>query len=286
MKRFITYCSIFLFTLIIGYGGYYAYESYHTRLPQADIYVWGDSRMYWGLNMEQLQNELGKQVVATQQEGASVYDMLVMVDRVPKQTTCIVGLSECVLFRNPKSDYNRSGFNIWAIGQMLRLPKYSCSQIHNIIKLNKWRPKYVETTRHDYFEYYDTIATPEPMLGWITEYNDPKPYFEAKSQAYQIAIRRLIKKNCRVILLDFPPAEQVELMAQSSPNRPLTENFVKELMTSYRLNGDTLILDSPQRLHYDLSHLNKIGASMVSTILSDKLLNSEDNSYMLIKINY
>ena len=54
MKQFILHIIGFAVLLIGSYAGYYAYKTHKTKLPQADIYAWGDSRMYWGLNTELL----------------------------------------------------------------------------------------------------------------------------------------------------------------------------------------------------------------------------------------
>lgn len=162
MKRFILHIICFAVLLIGSYAGYYAYKMHETRLPEADVYAWGDSRMYWGLNTELLAELTGKRVVTTAQEGASVYDMLVFVDRVPDHSVCIIGYSECVLFRLHESDYNRSGCNWKVLAQMGWNTNYTMKELYGIAKQNIWEPKQIATEAHEYFENADSVCTPEP----------------------------------------------------------------------------------------------------------------------------
>lgn len=277
--------NIFFFLLGISglYVAYYSWKSYQTRLPQADIYVWGDSRMYWGLNVELLSELTGQTICATQQEGASVYDMLTFVRRVPNNSTCILGLSECVLFRNHQSDYNRSGFNIWATYELL-LSGYKIKDVYGVCKLNEWTPKDIETISHDYFVPADTIVTPEPMPGWVKMYNTSFPYFEAKSKCYEVAVAKLMEKDCKVILLDFPGYRDVETMAIETPNRQKSLAYVEHICSKFGLSRDKIMLQSNQLLHYDLSHFNCIGAQMVSEYLANVLDTINQNMYIKIEI--
>lgn len=282
MKRFILHIIVFVILLIGSYAGYYAYKIHQTRLPKADVYVWGDSRMYWGLNTELLEVLTGKKVVSTAQEGASVYDMLVFVDRVPANTTCILGYSECVLFRYHESDYNRSGCNWKVLTQMGWKTNYTIKELYGIAKNNIWEPKQIATEVHEYFENVDTICTPEPWEGWYKMYTDTFPRFEAKGICYEIAIRKLLDKQCTVILLDLPGFPEMErLAAEGSCNRQLAEAMTQRICEEFALDQDTIEIESDSLLYYDLSHLNERGSELLAEELQNHL---EKTKYIRLKI--
>jgi hypothetical protein len=272
MKQFILHIIGFAVLLIGSYAGYYAYKMHKTKLPQADIYAWGDSRMYWGLNLELLEELKGKKVITTAQEGASVYDMLVFVDRVPANSICIIGYSECVLFRYHESDYNRSGCNWTALAQMGWKTNYTIKELYGIAKQNIWEPKQIATDPHEYFENADTVCTPEPWEGWYKMYKDTFPRFEAKGLCYEMAIRTLLNKQCTVILLDLPGYPEMErLAAEGSQNRRLSRELLLRLCEEFDLSQETIEIKNDSLLYYDLSHLNERGSKLLVEELQNHL---------------
>ena len=272
MKRYIVYTVSFLLLLLASYVGYYAYQTHKTALPQADIYVWGDSRMYWGVDIELLEQLTGQYVVCTAQEGASVYDMMVFVNRVPEQSTCIIGYSDCVLFRNHESDYNRSGCDWRALAEMGWYTDYRMSELYGIAKLNTWKPKQLETETHDYFAYADTVVTPEPWEGWYAMYTNEYPHFPSKGICYERAIQRLLDKQCKVILLDLPGYPEMERLAgEGTKNRHLSDSLRARIIEEYALPVETITIHSDSLLYYDLSHLNERGAALLTEQLSNHI---------------
>lgn len=265
MKKYLLYITSFLLLLLTSYAGYYAYMTHKTALLQADIYVWGDSRMYWGVNTELLEQLTGKDVVCTAQEGAGAYDMMVFVERVPNLSTCILGYSDCVLFRYHESDYNRSGCDWRVLAEMALHTDYSISELYSIAKLNTWKPKQLETEGHEYFECGDTVATPEPWDGWYAMYTNDFPHFPSKGVCYERAIQRLLDKDCRVVLLDLPGYPEMERLAgEGAKNRHLSDSLRARIIEEYRLPVDTIAIQSDSLLYYDLSHLNELGAALLT----------------------
>lgn len=269
MKRYILHIVIFLLLLLTSYAGYYTYMTYKTELPHADVYVWGDSRMYWGVNTEQMERLIGKEVVCTAQEGAGAYDMMVFVDRVANHSTCILGYSDCVLFRYHEQDYNRSGCDWRVLAEMGMATEYSTSELYGIAKLNTWKPKQLETAAHEYFACADTVVTPEPWDGWYAMYTNEFPHFASKGICYERAIRRLFDKDCRVVLLDLPGYPEMERLAgEGSKNKQLSDSVRTRIIEEYHLSVDTITIHSDSLLYYDLSHLNALGAKMLTEQLS------------------
>lgn len=283
MKRFILHIIGCASLLIGSYVGYYAYLMCKTKLPQADIYAWGDSRMYWGLNTELLEELIGKRVITTAQEGASVYDMLVFVDRVPANSTCIIGYSECVFFRYHESDYNLSGCNWKVLAQMGWNTNYTIKELYGIAKKNIWEPKQITTEQHAYFANGDTVCTPEPWPGWYKMYTDTFPRLEAKGICYKMAMRKLLDKHCTVVLLDLPGYPEMErLAADESPNRQLSVELTQHLCDIFAIPQDTIEIETDSLLYYDLSHLNERGSVLLAKKLHSHL---EKTKYIRLNIN-
>lgn len=282
MRRFVLEIVFFAILLIGSYAGYYAYKMYETRLPEADIYAWGDSRMYYGLNTELYEELTNKKVVTTAKEGASVYDMLVFVDRVPNHSVCILGYSECVLFRFHEQDYNRSGCNWKVLSQMGWNTNYTIDELYGIAKNNIWEPKQIETETHAYFENADTVCTPEPWPGWYKMYTDTFPRFEAKGICYEMAIRKLLDKQCTVILLDLPGYPEMErLAAEGSPNRQLAEELTQHICNEFEIPQYAIEIASDSLLYYDLSHLNERGSVALTKELQNRI---NQTKYIRLKI--
>ncbi len=272
VKRFILHIIGFAVLLIGSYAGYYAYRMHQTKLPQADIYAWGDSRMYWGLNTELLEELTGKKVITTAQEGASVYDMLVFSDRVPANSICIIGYSECVLFRPHESDYNLSGCNWKVLALMGWKTGYTIKELYGIAKNNIWKPKQIATNSHDYFENADTVCTPEPWSGWYKMYTDTFPRFEAKGICYEMAIQKLLNKHCTVILLCIPGYSEMErLVATESPNRQRAKELRRHICDEFAIPTDSIEITCDSLLYYDLSHLNERGSVLLTKELHSHL---------------
>ena len=282
MRRFILHIIEFSLLLIGSYSGYYVYKTHQTRLPNAELFAWGDSRMYYGLNTELLEELTGKKVVTTAKEGASVYDMLVFVNRVPANSTCILGYSECVLFRLHEQDYNRSGCNWKVLAQVGWHTNYTIKELYGIAKNNIWEPKQIMTDAHAYFLNADTVCTPEPWPGWYKMYTDNFPRYEAKTICYEMAIRELLSKHCTVILLDIPGYPEMErLAAEGSRNRQLAEELTQHLCEEFELPQDTIEIASDSMLYYDLSHLNEMGSVLLAKELQNQL---DETKYIRLKI--
>lgn len=282
MKRYILHILAFGLLLLASYVGYYAYLSHKTALPQAGIYVWGDSRMYWGVNTELLEQLTGKEVVCTAQEGAGAYDMMVFVNRAPSGSTCILGYSECVLFRYHESDYNRSGCDWRVLAEMALHTDYSISELYGIAKLNTWEPKQLETETHEYFVCADTVVTPEPWEGWYAMYTNDFPHFASKGICYERAIQRLLDKGCKVIVLDLLGYPEMERLAGvGTKNRHLSDSLRARIIGEYRLPMDTITIESDSLLYYDLSHLNERGATLLTEQLSKRL---DKTQYIQLKV--
>lgn len=276
MRKYLLHILLFMLLLLLSYVGYYAYMTHKTALPQADIYVWGDSRMYWALNPDLLAESLGKRVVTTPQRGAGPYDMMVFADRVPVHSTCIVGYSDCLLFRKHELDYNRAGCNWWALSKMALHTNYSFEMLYEMSKKDNWEPISMVTEPHGYYPNNDTVDLDEPWEGWYAMYKEQRPYCSGKGKCYEMAIEHLIKKECIVVLVDLPGYPEMErLAAQGSPNRHLSDSLRARILQEYALPVDTITIASDSLLYFDLSHLNERGSLLFTEQIANHINKSQ-----------
>ena len=224
---------------------------------QSSIYVWGDSQMYQGLDIKTLSENTSKKVFSSAEHGAGVYDFLVTVARIPEESTCIIALPECCLYRRLNSDYNRSGFDIKSILIMLEsgYPIQGC--IH--IVRNNFLTHFNFSSTHESYKYAPKIVYSEPLSGFYDMFNNGKNYTNCKLNAYKRGISCLIDKRCRIILLQFPFSEEVESFAVGSINRRETEMLKEELINKYSFKSDTIYISSDSLIMHDLSHMTDVG---------------------------
>ncbi len=275
MRRFLTKILIavmFFPSLIVS-----VYFMLHITSSESNVYdndcvfVWGDSQMYQGLDVLLLSNRMGKQVLTSAGHGSGIYDFLVSQKSIPNNATCVMAFPECALLRNPMSDNNRTGFEFSILQLLLQAgcPLDECLRIAN---LN--RPNILYKTfgiSHSMFPYSDSIVYPEPLAGFCDMFTDEKDYFIWKAEAYHQGISQLFKKHSQIVLIQFPFEKQVEDCAYNSINRHLTDSLKFELINKYNMKHDTIVLHCDSLLMHDLSHLNEVGAHMLTGQIADIL---------------
>ena len=173
------------------------------------VFVWGDSQMYYGIDVLSLEDRLDMQVLTSAYAGSGIYDFLVSEKNIPNNHVCIVSFPECALLRKPSSDYNRTGYEL------------SCLK----------------------------------ML-----------FFQ-------------------IVLIQFPFHKQVESFARNSIDRHLTDSLKRELIDNYAMKYDTIVLQSDSLLMHDLSHLNEVGARLLTAEIADILCaDTVNNCFIEVQI--
>lgn len=246
------------------------------------IYVWGDSQMIHGLDLSLLRKRLGKQVLSSANHGASVYDFLVSTKNVPHNSVCIVSFSEASFFRNPKSDYNRTGFELSCLEKIHQFgcPLDVCMRISNLNRNNVYYSAF--GVNHTLFSYSDSLVYPEPLPVWHSLLEEEKEWFSWKAKAYKSGLQCLYDKHSQMILVQFPFDKQVESFAKESINRYLSDSIKQELIEKFDLKYDTIVLKGDSLFMHDLSHMNKIGARSLTAEVADILLEKDTiNNYFL-----
>ena len=276
MRRFLTkilMAGAFFSSLIACV--YFVLHFISMRLNTYDndcVFVWGDSQMYQGLDVLLLSNKMGKQVLTSARHGSGMYDFLVSEKSIPNNPMCIMAFPECALLRPPMLDNNRTGFEFSSLQLLFQAgcPLDECLRIANLNRPNICYKAF--GTNHGMHPYSDNVVHPEYLIRrFCSMFTDEKEYFIWKAEAYQQCILRLFKKHSRIVLIQFPFEKQVEDCACNSINRHLTDSLKFELIDKYTMKYDTIVLHSDSLLMHDLTHLNEVGARMLTCRIADSL---------------
>lgn len=268
-KLILSFCGITILTMLLLLITLYFISIPTSYNKDNAIFIWGDSQTYQGIDLNELQKQTGHDIYTSALHGAGVYDFLVFSELIPDSSTCIVGYSQCCLLRRKESDYNMSGVNYNAIKKVYK-NRYSLSEVITIIRKNKFLQKDIFKTQSTLYPYCDTIITPEPIEGFRKMYVSEPVFYNDKYNIYKKGIKKLIDKECKIIIIAFPYYNEVANFYKSSGYRQHIDKDIYLLATEYSNNKiDTLYInDSDTLLMHDLTHFNEIGAKRASNILS------------------
>lgn len=246
------------------------------------VFVWGDSQMYQGLDLKLLGDKMGKQVLTSAEHGSGIYDFLVSQKNIPVNAVTVVSFPEGALYRNPLSDYNRTGFEIDCLKEVF-LSGCSVNECIRIFNLNKksFRYKAFSNSPHTLSPFADSLVYPEPLPLWHPLFEEPKDWFSWKAKAYTKGLQHLYDKHSQIILVQFPFDEQVESFAKNSINRHLSDSLKRVLIDEYALKYDSIVLHSDSLLMHDLSHMNEVGARLFTLEIAETLRSDTVNNYFI-----
>lgn len=297
MKKFlfiIGLAILFFFSLVLCvYWPFRCYVKHTNKYENDNIFVWGDSQMYQGLDLMMLNNLLDIQILTSAVHGGGIYDFLVSEKNIPDNSRCIISFPETALLRNPLKDYNRTGYELSCLCLLFRneCPLDECLRIEHLNRRN-WDYKLFyykafHNHRHLIYEYADSLVYPEPLELLSSMFLEVKECFEWKSKSYKEGIQHLFDKHSQIILVQFPYDEQLEAIAEKSTNRYLTDSLKKVLINDYALKYKKVVLTSDSLLMHDLTHLNEIGARLTTMEIAEILKRDTVNNYFVdVKIEY
>lgn len=269
IKLILSFCGITILTMLLFLITLYFISTPKSYNKDNAIFIWGDSQTYQGIDISQLSDKTGYDIYSSAVHGAGVYDFIVFTELVPDSSICIIGYSQCCLLRKKESDYNRSGVNYPAI-EILNENKYGLSEIITILQNNNFLQKDIFKKKSTLYPYCDTIITPEPIEGFRKMYAYEPVFYNDKYNIYKKGIKKLIDKECKIIIIAFPYYNEVANFYKSSGYRQHIDKDIYLLATEYSNNKiDTFYInDSDSLLMHDLTHFNEIGAKRASNILS------------------
>jgi hypothetical protein len=225
------------------------------------IYIWGDSQMNRGLDLDYLNKNSAYSFYSSAQDGAGVYDLLVFSEMVPENSTVVISVSRPVILRRKALDRNVSAFNFKSL-HLLYKNNYSANEIFRIVTKNL-SPHKMFTRENKLFENSDSMRVADPMSMFEDIYKNRPAYFYDKTNLFIEGIRNLDRKKCRIIAIVFPYHPILNAIERSSPYLPELKIFdgkVAELFS----NEKEVVINSEKNIFRDLTHLNKRGAGLLS----------------------
>lgn len=272
MKKFIIKTFPFLVTVPFLYLLFYISIDFYLndKNNKNAIYIWGDSQTYQGIDIQVLRDSTKINTYSYARHGAGVYDFLVFAERVPNQSTIVLGVSKPVQLRPKKSDRNISGVSFTALVALYE-NGYSINELKNIIKKNKVPIKTLQVVTNMY-KYNDTIIFRESIEAFEKVYKKIPSYLYEKQNLYKIGIEKLRKKQCNIFFVDFPSHSLLKTIENKSLINKKMKSFSKWIInSSKKIEIDSLVLNTDKQVMHDLTHLNEFGAEQVSLYISKKM---------------
>lgn len=240
------------------------------RYSNEDIYIWGDSQMYRGIDLIEFSKLTNKNIRSAAQHGAGVYDFLVFSENVPLGSSVIISLSKPVQIRRKERDRNMSGIDVGSLAALYR-KNYSIKELSLIIKKNIKLARLFRSTNKLY-PYSDQISFPISISSYEHIYSSIPEYLENKQSLYIRGIKNLIKMNCNIILIEFPYHPILRDIEGKSDVKEYTEIMkikVADLFDNFKI--ETIKLEPSKEIMHDLTHLNEYGASLLTKKLSYRI---------------
>ena len=282
MKQFIVKTLVYVGLLAVIFCGlciliYAKDNAKETNLPVNAVYVWGDSQIYQGLILSDLQQTLQKPVYSAAAHGSGVYDLLVFADKVPAGSMCIVAYSQCCLLRRKDRDGNLSSVNLFALRECAK-QHYTYSEIKEIYGKNRLQQKPIFHTEDSYlYPYNAEITFSEPLFGFEQMFAQEPSYYKDKLTLMRCALDKLNGKGCQVYIVAFPFYQLTGKLYQQSSYREVLDEDIKQLALSYSAGHiDSLYFaDGDSLCMHDLTHLNEVGAKRATNVLKQYILDTE-----------
>ena len=246
------------------------------------LFIWGDSQAYFGLDLNLIEDQTGFKVYSAAKKAASVYDLLYFSEMTTKKSSVIITISKPCLLRDYVKDRNESGLSFSAIYKLLE-NNYSKKEILRIIKNNLIFKRLYNNIELDP-QNNNVYITDEMRLRFKRYYNQDEAIVNSKLTIYFNAIRNLKEKQCKISFIQFPYHDDLCAIEEESLHQNLNNDLLEGINLLFPdCSLVDIHIDNSQHLMRDLTHLNALGARMVSSELC-KYLNN-DYETRVFKIN-
>jgi len=287
MKKFILKSLLSISISIVIFISFYFISDYFLNKKDYDensFYIWGDSQAYHGLNIETIKSTTKIKTYSGAKHGAGMYDFLFFASKVPEKSKVILAISKTIQLRRIDVDYHLSGLNFSALIDLFN-KEYPLFIIKKTF-VNNLKPKKFFSEDLIAFPCLDTLTIKEPLAIFKKIFSKTPTYLINKQNLYKRGIELLIAKKCKIIYIEFPYHESLQKIEKVSPTRKYTQNFKIELSKQYHISPfDTLIISKKINPMYDYTHLNVIGANLVSEKISDLIIKNKWNSFLIVELD-
>ena len=280
MEKFLKKLSFFCLGIILSFSMSFILATYHQRKANLKenignpLFIWGDSQIYQGLDLEVLKSKTNRLVFSSAHHSSGVYDFIIFTEMVPESSDVLIAISEPVQIRSKKLDLNRSGFSYSSL-RLLHKNNYSLQELLMIIRKNLFKkPIHIFRKKNENWDFKDRVNINYELLTKIEKtYDDKfKPYIYDKQNLYINGLDLLKKKNCTINLIKFPYHKLLQDKIKYSPNSTKTDLFFRRIINITNcVSEDTMYLDSLKNSFFDLTHLNAYGANNVANFIGERL---------------
>ena len=285
MRRFVLKTSIFLasiFVIAVIYVIYYltTFQSINNKSSEDAIFIWGDSQAEAGFDLVKIRQITNKKVYTAARGGAGAYDFLVFAEIVPRNSKVYLSISQLALIRG--RDKSNSGIPFKSL-PLLIIYKYN--HLLSILRQNI-KPKSLFATSTELYPYSDTITFHEPLSKFEEIYTQNPDQVDIKEKLFIAGIKRLVEKGCKLTFVEFPFNPRLRTILRNSPVRNDIRNFTQEMLDIFSSSKfDSIEINTPKRMMYDLSHLNEYGAAEVTEKIFNINFQSPDSITRYFVIN-
>ena len=289
MKKFIENLFIYFFLIIILLStiitviGFIQSRSLgKSAISSKSIYMWGDSQLYQGVNVNKLSMITEREVFSFAQHGSGVYDLMVFVDQVPNGSTILLQIPKGAQKRKLSLDRNDSGLNLFAF-KVLWDNNYSISDLFYIFRKNIFLlPRFNKYS--DSWAYHDKLQDNLHKKLMFESYKNIPSYIFDKQNIILIGINVLLSKNCKILLIEIPMHSILNELEKKSKLKNVHDLFEKKIIKEFNLTlVDSISLINQKNIFYDLTHFNIIGNKMLTDSLAFRLNNLESVEYIKFK---
>lgn len=277
MKKFISKVLIFsLTTFIVAIVFNLSYDLLFNQIESKDsIFIFGDSQTKRGLNKNLIIKNTNRKVFSCADEGFGVYDFLVFSNKISPNSKIILGLSKPMFFRDYNHDYNNTGFSINAFKTLYcnDYPKHIIKEI--LIKNLKPKPTFNNKISSNLFPLEDSVIFDLNTIDLLKKaFKSSKKRTEIKRKCFLRGLDILINKSCIICVIEFPVHKGFDNIQNKHISNHFFDTFKSEIISKLEIEKiDSIKIN--KRIMYDLTHLNKFGANIISEKISRKMEESK-----------
>jgi hypothetical protein len=250
------------------------YEAHHwlrTRNDPSAIYVIGDSRTYNAVDLTELRARTGRTFYSYMQHAMSDYSFLKFAEMVPPGATVLFGPSWGLLVRDKDDASYSSGYSLKGL-RMLLTGAGEYWHFRKIFIMNRIpleAPFFQDTP-------YPLDELDEPRTGNQEEvrafYTEAKPpWFAAKKQIAEEAIRVLLDKGCRLEVIDIPIPDDLKALRAKQYGSVIDELGLVG-RSNVRIWTDIPFQDPEGRnVWADADHMNQRGRRLMTEFFASRV---------------
>jgi hypothetical protein len=241
--------------------------------------------MFQGVDLRELKDKTHTNIYSAAKHGAGIYDFLFFTEKVPANSKIIISISEHSQIRPSKNEANTSPIHLKSVIELYNF-NYSIDGFKNILSRGKKFPlSYYFKTSHKLYPIENSINYHTPLSSFFDRYSTiTKERLLDKQGMYLKGIEKLISKNCKITFIEFPYQKALQNIEERNRFNKYFNLFKDNIFEKFsNFEMDTLKLESKKNIMYDYTHLNELGARILTKKLINKSLENKSQKVMYLK---